>query len=269
MTNRFAAAIAICSLVLMSAPAVMAGPNAHANAHAQGNGSNGGGNGNGNGNGNGGGGDNGGLGGSGSPHSVVRQYVLANPGLKQGQVASSLKSWNSLNANPKAFLNNLDNPNSLLGKEAAYICASSTAQSDLTKFNDLVPTGTPPSPDEVKAAQDFLTAETTLGTLDPQKVVDNPNLYPDKVAAAKLLLANLKLATPLTDETAQATIDAADAWTAYQKADASAAGAFATASVSYKGSTDLTELRKTVDAIIAQKGLDTTKLCATSTASAQ
>jgi len=269
MTNRFAAAIAICSLVLMSAPAVMAGPNAHANAHAQGNGSNGGGNGNGNGNGNGGGGDNGGLGGSGSPHSVVRQYVLANPGLKQGQVASSLKSWNSLNANPKAFLNNLDNPNSLLGKEAAYICASSTAQSDLTKFNELVPTGTPPTSDEVKAAQDFLKAEATLGADIPQTVVDHPDQYPGEVDAAKLLLANLKLATPLTDETAQATIDAADAWTAYQKADASAAGAFATASVSYKGSTDLTELRKTVDAIIAQKGLDTTKLCATSTASAQ
>src|SRR5207244_111547 len=79
----------------------LAAPNSHANAHADG------GNGNGNGNGNAGNQSNG-------HGSVVHQYALAN-GLKQGELASSLKSWNSLNANPNAFLNNLDNPDSLHG----------------------------------------------------------------------------------------------------------------------------------------------------------
>ena len=42
------------------------------------------------------------------PKSIVRQYVL-DKGLKQGEVASLLKSWNSLNRNEQAYLNNMDN----------------------------------------------------------------------------------------------------------------------------------------------------------------
>jgi len=263
MTNRFAAAIALCSCVLVAAPGVVAAPNAHANAHAQANSSNGNGNGNGNSN-------SSNNNGNGTPHSVVRQYAIAN-GLRQGQVASSLKSWNSLNANPKAFLNNLDNPNSLLGKEAAYICASSTAQAALGEFTDLAgPSGTPPTSAEVDAAQAFLTAKAMLGSLDPKTVSGDPTNYTqEEVDAANLLLANAKLDRPLTTETAQVTLDEAGAWAAYQKADQTAAGAFAAASVSQKGDADLTQLRARVDAIVALKGLDTTKLCSTSSASAQ
>ena len=82
--------------------------------------------------------------------------------------------------------------------------------------------------------------------------------------------ANLVLGNPSVDQvSAQAVLDQFAAWTAYQDAGQQASDSFAAASVSYHGSTDLGEVRKTVDAIIAQKGLDTSALCDTSVATAQ
>jgi hypothetical protein len=217
----------------------LATPNSHANPHANGDG-NSGGNGNGNG-------------------SAVHQYVVAN-GLSQGAVSSQLKSWNSLNANPKALLNNLNNPNSLLGKESRYICANAASQSDLSTFTSLG--GNPasaPTPDQFNAATAYLAAEA---------VIANPASSPTDLDAANALIA----ASSLTSQSAQAVVDQYNAWTAYQGAEGTAQSAFLAASVSYKGATydsRMGALRVTVDGIIAQKGLSTSTMCATSTVAAQ
>lgn len=268
MTMRSFAAILLCTvgLAAMTAPVALAGPNGHANEHA----GNGGGNGNGNAGGNGGG--NGGDHGNGgtataTPHAVVRQYALAN-GLKQGDVAKTLKSWNSLNANPKAFLNNLDNPNSLKGKQAQYICDNATSQTALTDFTDLNgDPNNPPTAQDATDAQDYLDSLALLGEDDPQTVVDAPDgTYSD----AEIAAANTVLNSQFNDaDSAQAVLDQRAAWLAYQGSAQQASDLFAAASVSYHGTTDLTDLRKTVDGIIALKGLDTSALCNTSVASAQ
>lgn len=257
---RSLTAIAFCTIGLaaMTAPPAFAGPNGHANEHAQSNAGNGGGNGNSGGNG--GGGD------ASTPHSVVRQYVIAN-GLKQGAVAKTLKSWNSLNANPKAFANSLDNPNSLLGKEARYICDSAGSATALNAFTELGGNpDTPPTAGDAEAAQAFLDALDLLGGNDPATVAGAPEgtYSADEVAAA-----NLVLGSTLDADSAQAVLDQRAAWLAYQGSAQQAADSFAAASVSSRGSTDLTALRKTVDAIVAQKGLDTASLCDTSVAAVE
>lgn len=260
MTFRTLTTIILCtvSLSALAVPTAFAGPNEHANGHAQGNGGS-----NGNGGGGGGGGNDNGGGPtiSPGPHSVVRQYVIAN-GLKQGELARTLKSWNSLNANPKAFINNLDNPNSLLGKEARYICANAATDTALTTFTDLG--GNPQSPPTEQAAADaqaYLDALMLLDGADPNTVATDPNSTTEEVAAA-----NLVLGSDLTETTAQAIVDQYDAWVAYQKAQQEATDSFAAASVSYRKSTDLSALKAKVDDIIAQQGLDTS-LCDTSVAS--
>jgi hypothetical protein len=97
-------------------------------------------------------------------------------------------------------------------------------------------------------------------------VADTTNTYsPEVVTAAQFVLDH----PTLTVVSAQATVDEFTAWTTYQTAAQAASADFAAASVSYKGSTDLKKLQATVNGIIAQKNLDTTKLCASSTASAQ
>lgn len=272
MTLRSLTAVALCaiSLTVLTMPASFAGPNGHANEHAGNGGGNGNGNGggNGDGNGNGNGNGNGGSGdkGTATPHAVVRQYALAN-GLKQGDVAKTLKSWNSLNANPKAFLNNLDNPNSLKGKQAQYICDNATSQTALTDFTDLGgDPNNPPTAQDATDAQAYLDALALLGENDAQTVVDAPEgTYSD----AEIAAANTVLDSTLTAESAQAVLDQRAAWLAYEGSAQQASDSFAAASVSYHGTTDLTALRKTVDGIIALKGLDTSTLCDTSVAAAQ
>jgi hypothetical protein len=266
---------ALCSGIIalsFAASPTLAAPNANANDHA-----NSGGNGNGSSNGNGGGGEGGGgsVNGQGngthgaSSNSAVHQYVLAT-GQKQGDVASSLKSWNSLNANPKAFEHNLNNPHSLLGKEAKYMCDNASAQEALATFNNLpgAPTS-PPTADEVTVAQKYLAAVQLVGT-DPatlQAIVADGSSSSDEEKTA----ANLVLTSTLMPDTAQQVIAENDAWIVYQQSAARADASFAGASVSYKGATtaQLTQLRATVDGVIAQKGLDTSSLCGINTAAAQ
>jgi hypothetical protein len=258
MTFRSLTAIVLCTvgLAALTAPGALAGPNGHANEHAQSNGNGGGGN----------GGENGNSGeaASSTSHSAVRQYTLAN-GLKQGDVAKSLKSWNSLNANPKAFLNNLDNPNSLKGKQAQYICDSAGSETALSSFTDLGgDVQNPPSEEAAADAQEYLAAVASLGDRMPADVIDDPESSPAEVAAAKLVRDS-----SLDADGAQAILDQRAAWLAYEGSAQKASDSFAAASVSYHGSTDLTALRKTVDGVIAQKGLDTSSLCDTSVAAAQ
>jgi len=193
---------------IVSAPSlVIAAPNSHANSNAGGNG---------NGNANAGG-------------STVHQYALAS-GQNQGKISSALKSWNSLNANPKAFLNNLDNPNSLLGKEAKYVCDNATAQADLASFQTIYG-DTPPTLDEFNAAS---------------AVVADPNASVEDKA------------------TAQQVIYAYNAYQDYLTAETAAQDSFLAAGVSYRGATyddSMVALRETVDGVIAQKAFDSTALC--------
>jgi hypothetical protein len=256
MTNRTILSIVACAALLgttaLPLSPALAAPNSHANSHANG------GNGNGNGDGNGNADKQ-----SNGHGSVVHQYALAN-GLKQGDVASSLKSWNSLNANPNAFLNKLDNPNSLHGKQAKYICDNATSQTALTDFTNLGgDPANPPSADDFAAAQAYLSAVALLGGADPATVAADPESSPEQIDAANLILAST-----LTGDTAQGVVDQYNAWTLYQGAEGAAEDSFLAASVSYKGATyddAMTALRGTVDGVITQKGLDTTSLCGTET----
>jgi hypothetical protein len=262
MTVRSAMAIAICSVALVQFTVIpsQAAPNGHANEHAQANAGGGGGD-------NGGGGKagdsgNGGGKGGGGGGSVVHKFV-SSKGLKQGDVSSALKSWNALNANPRAFANNLDNPNSLLGKQAAYICANSASEMALAEFETLAPSGVPPTADEVTAASDFLDAldRLTQANLSADTVLLTPASYTTEQVNDATLVSE----SGLTLETAQATLDANAAWTDYQAAAQLADDAFVVASVSYDGTSDLTELRATVDAIVEQKYPDTATLCGSTT----
>lgn len=252
-TIRSILTIALCTTLIGAAslsPVALAA-NPHSNA---------GGNGNGNGNGNG----SGNAGGNGNGNgSVVHQYALAS-GQSQGQVSSQLKSWNSLNANPKALLNHLNNPNSLLGKEVAYICSNAASQTALTTYEGLTQSTTPPTPQQITDASAYLAAVALLNGADPATVAADPASSPEQVAAANLLIANFAALVPLTPQTAGATV-------AYGTDESSAQSAFLAASVSHKGATydsTMSALRTTVDGIIAKKGLDTTTMC-TATASVQ
>lgn len=265
MTSRALTAAVLCTigLSILAVPGAIAGPNGHANGHAQSDngGGNGNGNGNGGGNGNGNGHDDAGSAPS-TPHSIVRQYAIAN-GLKQGDVAKSLKSWNSLNANPKAFLNNLDNPNSRLGREAKYICDNAGSQTALASFTDLGGNpDNPPTAQEAADAQALLDAFDVLGTDDPATVAGDPTSY----SADEVDAANLVLGSSLDKEGAQAVVDQFEAWTAAQNSAQQATDSFVAATGGHRSAGDLADLRKTVDGIIAQKNLDTSDLCGTSVA---
>jgi len=241
--------LCVSLLGIAAVPPMALAANSHSNAGGNGNGN---GNAGGNGNSNGNGGDHG-------NGSTVHQYVLAN-GLNQGDVSSTLKSWNSLNANPKALLNQINNPNSLLGKEAAYICSNAASQTDLATFTGLGGNpSSPPTVDQFNAATAYLAAEAVLA---------NPASSQTDIDAANVLIAS----SSLTPTTAQAAVDQYNAWTAYQGAEGTAQTAFLAASVSYKGATydsTMSALRTTVDGIITQKGLDTTTICTSTTAAAQ
>jgi hypothetical protein len=186
------------------------------------------------------------------PEAAIRQYVSAN-GLKQGDVAKLLKSWNSLNRNEQAYLNNADNPKSLPGKQVAYIRGNIAAAAALEEFNALG--GVAPTEEEAQAAQhtvDLYGAWTEYQTALPERQAELLAEFPELGDPASL-------PTGAEAADAQMVLDQHAAWTNYQDATAAADDAFLAASVSYGAGTDealLADLRTTVDAIIAEKGLD-------------
>jgi hypothetical protein len=208
-----------------------------------------------------------------TPKSIVRQYALAN-GLKQGEIASLLKSWNSLNRNPQAYLNNMDNPNSLPGLQIAYIRGSIGATAALDAFTALGGDPlNPPTETDLLAAQDALAAQDVL---DAQAVLDEFAADPlshtaEDVAAAQAAVDGYTGGAPAAQTVVDAfaaghTFDAAtvidqfNSWTTFQGTEATAQDAFMAASVSYKGEVYdeavFGDLRRHVDAIVEMKGLD-------------
>lgn len=197
---------------------------------------------------------------NGSPKAAVRQYVIAND-LKQGEVARLLKSWNSLNRSEQAFLNNLDNPSSLAGKQAAYVCDNAKSQDALAAFTadggniNLPPTA--PTDTETAAYNDALQA---LAANDPPVSAADvlgaaPGTYPDALVTA---------ANTVTDY--ESALSLYQSYQGYLDAKAAADDAFMAASVSYSKSTDpakLQQLRDTVDGIVASKFADASSLCGT------
>jgi len=199
------------------------------------------------------------------PKAVVRQYVIEN-GLKQGDVAKALKSWNSLNRNMQAYVANLDNPKSLPGLQLAYVNANLTARTDLAIFTSLGgDPAHPPTSADLAAAQEALSAQQVL---DAEAVLADPESSPEELVAAQAIVdAYTGDPQAVVDQFAadydfapQTIIDQYNAWTTYQAAEVQAQDAFMAASVSYKGTYSTAafgELRSTVDQIIAKKGLDT------------
>lgn len=194
------------------------------------------------------------------PKSVVRQYVIAN-GLKQGDVASLLKSWNSLNRNEQAYLNNMDNPNSLPGLQIAYIRDNIAAEGALADFEALGgDVLDPPTEEESAAAQSLIDqydAWTAYQEADPADVETQAGLLADFEA-----LGGDPLDPPTEEDSAaaQTLTSQYDAWTTYEDAEAAAQDAFQSASVSYGDEIDegtFDELRGKVDGIIELKGLET------------
>lgn len=192
----------------------------------------------------------------GAPQAVVRQYAIST-GQQQGTLASQLKSWNSLNRNLRAYLNNLDNPNSLPGKQVAYICDQAVAQSAETSFEQAGGSlDNPPTAPTDQQTADYQTAEAVLNALGTtaDQVLSAPDgtYTTDQVAAAQ---------TVQDYQQAQALYDA---YQSYQQAKDTADGAFRSASVSYGASTSqstLDALQAEVDDIVAVKFPDTSALC--------
>lgn len=185
-----------------------------------------------------------------TPQAVVRQYALAND-MKMGELASALKSWNSLNRNMQAYLNNMDNPNSLPGLQIAYVRESLNTQTSLDSFIALGGDPTdPPTEEESAAAQDALAAQTLL-----DEEAATPGTYTQEELDAAQAVVDA-----YAGDDPQTVVDQYDAWGDYQTADVAADDAFAAASVSYNSSYDpetLDEVRSYVDDIIELKGLDT------------
>jgi hypothetical protein len=183
--------------------------------------------------------------------------VIAN-GLNQGEVASFLKSWNSLNRDPRAYEATMGNLNSLPGLQYAYVTANAAAQDALAAFESLGGNpDNPPTDTDAAAAQALIeqyNAWVAYQSADPA----------DLDAQAELLAAFETLggdpASPpgeVDSLAAQSVIEQYGAWTAYLNTEADAADAFLAASVSYQsGDYDeatLAELRALVDGIVATK----------------
>ena len=198
---------------------------------------------------------------AGKPKAIVRQYVIEN-GLKQGDVAKLLKSWNSLNRNEQAYLNNKDNPNSLSGLQIAYIRDNIEAEAALAEWeaikDNLVEPPTEDQSIEAQALIEQFNAWTAYKEADPADLEGQGVLLADFEA-----LGGDQSNPPSEDQliVAQTLADQYDSWTAYQDAETAAYDSFVSASVSYSGDVydDATfvELRDTVDAIVDLKELDT------------
>ena len=182
---------------------------------------------------------------------------MLETGLKQGEVASMLKSWNSLNRNPRAFLNNVNNLKSLPGLQVAYIRDNMLAQTQLAAFVALGgdPTN-PPTAQQLQDAQTYLSAQAALGAagVDAATVLADPTSYDPALVDAANTVTNYAGAD------AQTVVDQYNAWTTYQTAEATAVDAFQAASVSYRNADPATldALRTLVDDIVTTQGLDTT-----------
>jgi hypothetical protein len=175
--------------------------------------------------------------GSGVPKAVIRQYVLET-GLSQGEVASTLKSWNSLNRNPRAFAATLNNPHSLAALQVAYIRDNMLADQQLAAYEALG--GDPASPPTEQQYQDAQQVLSDAG-VSATDVLNDPSSYDQSVVDAATVVAQY------------------DAWTSYQTAAATATDAFKAASVSDRNADPATldALRKLVDDIVKSEGLDT------------
>jgi len=208
---------------------------------------------------------------NGKPNAVVRQYVLES-GQKQGDVAKMLKSWNSLNRNEQAYLNNMDNLNSLPGKQIEYvrssIAATEAALAETTALDAFFETYGHSNPDDVpnnvehtaaNAALDAAELDTAYETLEDYtvaKATDSPfvenQVYEDALAA-EATIAEYE-AWNGTDE-----VDGvADLQAEAEAAEMAAQDAFMEASVSYSGEYNgyMADVREHVDAIIDLKELD-------------
>lgn len=199
---------------------------------------------------------------AGKPKAVVRRYVIEK-GLKQGEVARVLKSWNSLNRNEQAYLNNMDNPNSLPGMQIAYIRDNLAADLAFAKWEavkgDLV---TPPTLDQSTAAQ-FVIDRYDAWTAYEDALAEDPT---DPALAGLLsdfeALGGDPLSPPTAEDStaAQLLVDQYDAWDAYDDAKMAAENSFILASVSDNSDAYSQEthgdLREDVNAIIALKELD-------------
>jgi hypothetical protein len=195
---------------------------------------------------------------TGTPKAVVRQYVLLNDHLKQGDVAKLLKSWNSLNRNEQAYLNNIGNLNSLPGLQIAYISENMEARAAFAAFDVLDEDEVPPTPEEDAAAQ--LSISQYEAWLAYQDAVGSPEEV-ELFAAFNELDEDGIPPTQEQYDDALVLTDQYDAWTAYEGAETEAQDAFMAASVSYKGeiydAATFGELRKLVDEIVALKNFET------------
>lgn len=206
------------------------------------------------------------------PHSLVRQYVIAN-GLKQGDVASTLKSWvSAFNRNPRALLNNLENTDSLPGLQVAYFRENQNAQNLLGAFESLGgDSANPPTEADLQAAKDAMAAQDVL---DAQALLAEEQAAPGTHDAATIAEATETVnaytgldpqtvvddfATNYGGTTAEELSAQYDAWGDYQDAELVASDAFAAASVSYSDAdaATLAEVRSLVDDIYASSDLGT------------
>ena len=194
-------------------------------------------------------------GGSGVPKAVIRQYVLAT-GLSQGEVASTLKSWNSLNRNPRAFAATLNNPHALPALQVAYIRDNMLAQQQAGRLHGAGRrpdqpadrAAVPGCPGVSRCGAALADAVGTIGRARRSGTYDRPGGCSQHRARLSY-----------TEASAQTVVAQYDAWTTYQTAEATATDAFKAASVSYRNAdqTTLDALRTLVDDIIKTEGLDT------------
>ncbi len=196
---------------------------------------------------------------SGTPKALIRQYVLAT-GLKQGDVARVLKSWNSLNRNLRAFAATAGKTKSLPALQVAYIRDNALAEDQLAAFTALGgDPNNPPSQDQFDAASSYLAAQQLLAEADGGTGVDAATVLADPNSFDPALVDAANTVNDYGGPDAQTVVDQFNAWSDYQTAEAAAADAFKAASVSYRNADQATldSLRNLVDDIVATQGLDT------------
>jgi len=197
-----------------------------------------------------------------SAKAIVRQYVLET-GLKQGEIARLLESWNSLERSEQAYFNNLDNQNSLPRLHIAYIRGNSIAEGALARF--LMIGGSLdnlPREVETRAARLFVDQYNAWAIYRDAVQTDPFDLALDGMLADFLALGGDPINPPTEEESraAQMHADQYDAWATYQDAETVAKETFI-ASVNRSSDVDdhLTydKLHKRGDAIVELNGLVT------------